>query len=187
LDRRGWVDRSSVDAFVHYAEAVARRLGDRVPWWITQNEPWIIQLLGYQLGIHAPGIAELGAAVAAGHHVLLAHGAAYDAMRPLVAGRIGAAPNLLPCAPASDSEADRAAAWGSDGYVNRWFLEPLLGQGYPDDMREHWERAIGDPRAQRLPRGELLHQARHAGRRGGARPPLPVAGRARARGVAALG
>jgi beta-glucosidase len=145
MDRRGWVDRSSVDAFVHYAEAVATRLGDRVPWWITQNEPWIIQLLGYQLGIHAPGIADLGAAVAAGHHVLLAHGAAYDAMRPLVTGRIGAAPNLLPCVPASDSEADREAAWGSDGYVNRWFLEPLLGQGYPDDMRAHWERAIGGP------------------------------------------
>ena len=77
----GWVGRSTVDAFVQFAVAVGDRLGDRVPWWITQNEPWIIQLLGYQLGLHAPGIRDLGKSVRAGHHVLLAHGAAYDALR----------------------------------------------------------------------------------------------------------
>lgn len=139
----GWMSRSSVDAFVEYAEAVAGRLGDRVPWWITQNEPWIIQLLGYQLGLHAPGVRDLRGSLAAGHHVLLAHGAAVDAMRPLTAGRIGAGLNLLPCVPASETPEDAAAAWGSDGYVNRWFLDPLLGSGYPDDMRSHWERAVG--------------------------------------------
>ncbi|NLP84522.1 beta-glucosidase [Microbacterium sp. CFH 90308] len=139
----GWAGRESVDAFTEYAVAAADRLGDRVNWWITQNEPWIIQLLGYQLGLHAPGVRDLRSAVAAGHHVLLAHGAAVDAMRPLTRGRIGAALNLLPCVPASDSPADAEAAWGSDGYVNRWFLDPLLAGGYPADMRQHWERAIG--------------------------------------------
>lgn len=142
MDERGWVGRGSVDAFVHYAAAVGERLGDRVPWWITQNEPWIIQILGYQLGIHAPGIADLRESVTAGHHVMLAHGAGYDALRSLTSGRIGAGLNLLPCTPASESPEDRAAAWGSDGYVNRWFLDPLLKGGYPDDMRAHWERAI---------------------------------------------
>lgn len=139
----GWVSRASVDAFAKYAAAAAQRLGDRVPWWITQNEPWIIQLLGYQLGLHAPGLRDLRAAVTAGHHVMLGHGAAADAMRPFTGGRIGAALNLLPCVPASDDPADAAAAYGSDGYVNRWFLDALLGDGYPVDMREHWERATG--------------------------------------------
>ncbi|SEE12655.1 GH1 family beta-glucosidase [Ruania alba] len=145
MAHEGWVGRESVAAFAEYASAVGERLGDRVPWWITQNEPWIIQLLGYQLGLHAPGIADLGKAVRAGHHVLLGHGAAYDVLRELTDGRIGAAPNLLPCVPASEDPADVAAAEGSDGYVNRWFLEPLLGSGYPADMREHWERATGAP------------------------------------------
>ncbi len=141
----GWVGRGSVGAFAEFATAVGQSLGDRVPWWITQNEPWIIQLLGYQLGLHAPGIADLGKSVQAGHHVMLGHGAAYDVLRGLTAGRIGASLNLLPCYPARASEADAAAAWGSDGYVNRWFLDPLLRSGYPADMREHWERAIGKP------------------------------------------
>ncbi|GIG26685.1 GH1 family beta-glucosidase [Cellulomonas denverensis] len=140
----GWVGRRSVDAFAHYADAVAARLGDRVTWWVTQNEPWIISLLGYQLGLHAPGVADLGASVAAGHHVLLGHGAAADAIHAHApAARTGCALSLFPCDPATESVADAAAADGSDGYVNRWYLDPLAGRGYPDDMRAHYERALG--------------------------------------------
>ncbi|MBT2483801.1 MULTISPECIES: GH1 family beta-glucosidase [unclassified Microbacterium] len=139
----GWMGRGTVDAFTEYAVAASERLGDRVDWWVTQNEPWIIQLLGYQLGLHAPGIHDLRGAVTAGHHLLLAHGRAADAMRASTTGNIGVALNLLPCVPATSSAADADASWGSDGYVNRWFLDPLLREGYPDDMRRHWERAIG--------------------------------------------
>lgn len=142
---RGWVARSSVDAFAGFAAAVAGRLGDRVEWWITQNEPWIVSLLGYQLGLHAPGLADLGDALAAGHHILLAHGAGADVLHSRPGARVGCALSLFPCDPATDRPADVAAAVGSDGYVNRWYLDPLLAGGYPTDMREHWERALGGP------------------------------------------
>ncbi|MFD1719212.1 GH1 family beta-glucosidase [Georgenia deserti] len=145
MDDGGWAARSTVEAFACYAEAVADRLADRVEWWITQNEPWIIALLGYQIGLHAPGVRDLEASLAAGHHVLLGHGAAADTLRGRPGVRVGAALNLLPCVPATDSEADRAATVGSDGYVNRWYLDPLLRGGYPADMRAHWERALGHP------------------------------------------
>ncbi|MHA7132952.1 GH1 family beta-glucosidase [Oerskovia turbata] len=143
MAERGWIGRSSVDAFVAYAQAVAARLGDRVTLWITQNEPWIIQLLGYQLGLHAPGIADLAGSVVAGHHVLLAHGRAADAIKAIVPGaQVGVALSLFPCEPATDSDADREAAWGSDGYVNRWFLDPLYGRGYPADTRALWDDVL---------------------------------------------
>jgi beta-glucosidase len=138
-----WAERSTVHAFTTYAEAVAGRLADRVTWWITQNEPWIIALLGYQLGLHAPGVADLGTAVKAGHHVLLGHGAAADVLHAYADVKAACALSLFPCDPATGSEEDRAAAEGSDGYVNRWYLDPLLGHGYPADMRAHWERALG--------------------------------------------
>lgn len=140
---RGWVGRSSIDAFAQFTEAVAGRLADRVPWWIAQNEPWIVALLGYQLGLHAPGIADLRDSVTAGHHILLAHGAGADILHGYPGARVGCALSLFPCDPATDSEADAAAAAGSDGYVNRWYLNPLLDGGYPNDMREHYERAVG--------------------------------------------
>jgi beta-glucosidase len=140
----GWAGRSSVDAFAEFAVAVADRIGDRVSWWITQNEPWIIALLGYQLGLHAPGVRDLRASVAAGHHVLLGHGAAADAIRARVpAAQVGCTLSLFPCDPYSDDPRDAEAAYGSDGYVNRWYLDPLLGKGYPDDTRAHYERALG--------------------------------------------
>lgn len=141
----GWAGRASVDAFAEFTAAVADRLADRVPWWITQNEPWIIALLGYRLGLHAPGVRDLRASVAAGHHVLLAHGAGADILRSYPQVKVGPALNLLPCVPATPDDADAAAAWASDGYCNRWFLDPLFGRGYPDDMREHYERALGAP------------------------------------------
>jgi beta-glucosidase len=144
MAERGWVGRSTVDAFAEYATAVADRFGDRVQWWITQNEPWIVALLGYQLGLHAPGISDLRDSVAAGHHVLLGHGAAADVIHDRVRGaKVGCTLSLFPCDPVSDDPADVAAAWGSDGYVNRWYLDPLLGRGYPEDMRGHYERALG--------------------------------------------
>jgi len=140
---RGWVSRSTVDAYTEFAVAAADRLADRVRWWVPQNEPWIIALLGYQLGLHAPGIADLGDSVAAGHHVLLGHGAAADVLHARPDRMVGSALSLFPCVPRTGSDADAAAAWGSDGYVNRWYLDPLLGDGYPGDMREHYERALG--------------------------------------------
>ncbi|UNX56271.1 GH1 family beta-glucosidase [Georgenia sp. TF02-10] len=140
----GWAGRGSVAAFAEYTRAVADRLADRVEWWITQNEPWVVALLGYQLGLHAPGVADLRASLAAGHHLLLAHAAGAQVLHGFPRTRVGAALNLLPCVPATDSPADAAAARGSDGYCNRWYLDPLLRGGYPADMRAHWERAVGD-------------------------------------------
>src|SRR4051794_16442204 len=145
MSHQGWVGRESVDAFVEYAEAVADRLADRVEWWVTQNEPWIITLLGYQLGLHAPGIADLGLSVRAAHHILLGHGAAADVLHRHRGVKAGCALSLFPHDPATDAPEDVAASRGSDGYVNRWYLDPLLAKGYPDDMREHYERAIGAP------------------------------------------
>ncbi len=140
----GWAGRSSVDAFTRFAAAVAGRLGDRVGWWITQNEPWIIALLGYRLGLHAPGLGDLRTSVAAGHHLLLGHGGAADVIRESApAAQIGCALSLFPCDPASTEPLDQAAAYGSDGYVNRWYLDALLGDGYPDDTRAHYERVLG--------------------------------------------
>jgi beta-glucosidase len=43
---------------------------------------------------------------------------------------------MIPAYPLTKSEADLAAARRYDGYFNRWFIEPLLGRGYPEDMVE---------------------------------------------------
>lgn len=141
--RGGWMSRDCIDAFAEYTAAVAGRLGDRIAYWVPQSEPWIVQLLGYHLGLHAPGIADLARSVVAGHHVMLSQGVAADVLHSMLPNaQVGASPNLLPCIPATDSPADAAAAWASDGYCNRWILDPLFGRGYPADMRALWEAVL---------------------------------------------
>lgn len=41
--------------FERYARLMFERLGDRVKYWVTYNEPWCTAVLGYSLGVFAPG------------------------------------------------------------------------------------------------------------------------------------
>jgi len=137
-----WRDRDTAERFAEYAAVCFDALGDRVSWWLTINEPWIVGLLGFLLGLHAPGISgDLRAEVTVFHHLLLAHGRAVEAFGGR--GRIGLAPNLAPHYPVSGSAADAEASYASDGYVNRWFLDAIYKGAYPDDQRRRYEQLIG--------------------------------------------
>ena len=144
-DEGGWRNRDTVERFAEYAATCFETYGDRVQWWLTINEPWIVGLLGYLHGLHAPGYKDdvLGE-VTVFHHLLLAHGRAVQELRKLGGGgRIGLAPNLSPHYPASDDPEDIAVSHASDGYVNRWFLDPVFKGSYPDDMRARYEELLG--------------------------------------------
>jgi beta-glucosidase len=143
-DEDGWANRAIVGAFEKYADVVSRRLGDRVKHWITHNEPWCTSFLGNHMGVHAPGLHE-GPALVVAHHVLLSHGAAVPVLRANSSGaNVGITLNFSPSYPASDSAEDQAAARRYDGFFNRWFLDPLYGRGYPEDL----VAAYGQPMSQ---------------------------------------
>lgn len=134
-DLGGWPTRTTAEAFVSYADVVTRRLGDRVKYWITHNEPWCASTLGYRTGEHAPGRREPAAAIAAAHHLLLSHGMAVPVIRGNSPGaKVGITLNFTPATPASPSAVDADAARRFDGTFNRWFLDPVSGRGYPADV-----------------------------------------------------
>jgi beta-glucosidase len=138
-DREGWPARDTVQAFVEYADLASRKLGDRVKQWMTLNEPHVSAFVGHQEGQHAPGHRDRDEALAAAHHLLLAHGWAVPEIRRNSPGaRVGIVLDLSVHVPASPSEADRAAANLEDGLLNRWFLDPLSGRGYPADIVGHY-------------------------------------------------
>jgi beta-glucosidase len=133
-----WRSRDVAERFAEYAATCFRAYGDRVRWWVTINEPWIVGVLGYQLGIHAPGVRDLRGSVIAMHHLLLAHGRAVQELRASGReGRVGVAHSLFP------HTGDEDAARLSDGYVNRWSLDPVLRGSYPADMRALYEERVG--------------------------------------------
>jgi len=111
--------------------------------WITHNEPWVVAFLGHAEGVKAPGIQDWVTALRASHHLLVSHGMAVGALRAAGAPRVGITLNLAPVHPASASEEDRAAALRMDGYLNRWFLDPVFRGRYPEDMVALFSRRYG--------------------------------------------
>ena len=69
----GWLGDEISDAFAAYAGVCFRHFGDRVKHWITINEPWVVAILGYGLGVFAPGRTSNTAPYLAGHNLLTAH------------------------------------------------------------------------------------------------------------------
>jgi beta-glucosidase len=149
-DLGGWPARGTAHAFVDYAAAVSASLGDRVKHWITINEPWCISVLGHADGHHAPGHKSWSEALVASHHLNLAHGMAVPVIRQNSKGaEVGITLNLIHVDPASPSEADREESRALDNGFNRWYLDPLFGRGYPEEVIAH-HRAEGN-----LPEGPL--------------------------------
>jgi beta-glucosidase len=135
-DQGGWPYRDTAKAFAEYAHLIFRTFGDSIPLYITLNEPWCSTVLGHVLGIHAPGMSDIRTALAASHHLLLAHGWAVQAFREesLDTARIGLTNILTDIVPASDSPADAEAAQRADVFFNRWFLDPVVRGEYPEAL-----------------------------------------------------
>jgi beta-glucosidase len=138
----GWAARDTAHAFAEYADVVSRRLGDRVRYWFTHNEPWCTAMHGYVHGLHAPGYRDWLLGLYAAHHTLLSHGWAVPVIRANAQrAEVGIVLNLTYCEPASSSSEDRDACRKKDGTYNRWYLDPVHGMGYPADViADHVQR-----------------------------------------------
>lgn len=141
--RGGWLNRDSAHWFAEYTERVVRRLSDRVRCWMTLNEPQVFIGAGHYEGRHAPGDQlAFREVLRAGHHCLLAHGRAVQAIRAnaRVTPEIGMAPVGLPKCPASDRPEDVAAARAATfacaertTWTNTWWMDPVFLGAYPED------------------------------------------------------
>jgi beta-glucosidase len=160
-DQGGWPRRDTAQRFGDYAQALGKRLGDRVSCWITHNEPWVTAVMGYFTGEHAPGKHNPFAAYTAAHNLLLSHGYAVQALRAAsqIPTQIGIALNLSPVYPASGQH-DLSAVKYTDAMLNRLFLDPLLKGRYPEELTSsliwRWlERNHSDPRRRVVQPGDM--------------------------------
>ncbi len=133
-DAGGWTARATTDAFERYAEVMGAALGDRVHTWTTLNEPWCSASLGYGQGGHAPGRREPASALAAVHHLNLAHGRAVQALRATSTGDPDYSVTLNFHVLRGEGEGADEAMRRIDGLANRAFTQPLLRGEYPADV-----------------------------------------------------
>lgn len=131
-DEGGWDNRNTAHAFADYTALMVKRLGDRVNYWTTFNEPSVITFIGFLTGEHAPGFKDQRMAYQVAHHLMLAHGLGMQTIRTIKPdAKAGIVLNLWMSEPASDSADDLASAnkfWDENETL---FLDPLFKGHYP--------------------------------------------------------
>lgn len=141
-DRGGWLNPDIANWFADYASVVYKALDDRVPLWVTLNEPWVVADGGYMHGVLAPGHRSAFEAAIAAHNLLRAHAAGVQAYRAVGRNQVGLVVNIEPKHVLPDAtDADRHARKLADAYMNRQFLDAALLGRYPEELKEIFQDA----------------------------------------------
>jgi len=129
----GWTNREIIHWFEEYVSLFIRSFKDRVKYWMILNEPMVFTGAGYFLGIHAPGKRGIKNFLPAVHHAVLCQSIGTKIIRSEDSNaEIGTTFSCSHITPYSASEKDKKAAKRIDALLNRLFIEPSLGLGYPE-------------------------------------------------------
>lgn len=127
----GWTNRDIIHWFSSYVELCIKRYSDRVKHWMVLNEPLVFTGAGYFFGVHAPGRRGLQNFLPAMHHAALCQGIGGKIVKSHSGLEVGTTFSCSPVYPASSASYNENAARVADAVMNRLFIEPLLGVGYP--------------------------------------------------------
>ncbi len=129
-NKGGWPNRHIVSWFAEYTDVCTKAFGHKVKHWLILNEPLASSTLGYFTGQHAPGRRSFGNLLPAIHHTALAQAEGGRIVRQNVSNvQVGTTFSCSPIDPFTPR--DQAAATRVDALLNRLFIEPALGMGYP--------------------------------------------------------
>jgi beta-glucosidase len=133
-DKGGWKNRDAVVWFSEYANLLTKSYGEKVKNWMVFNEPSAFTALGYLIGYHAPGLKGLKNYLPTVHHVCLCQAEGGRIIRKNVANaNIGTTFSCSHVDVYKSEERDRNTASRWDVLLNRLFIEPALGMGYPTE------------------------------------------------------
>jgi len=137
----GWTNREITEWFQNYVKVVVNALGNKVKNWMVLNEPMVFTGAGYFLGIHAPGRRGVTNFLKAVHHAALCQAIGFRTIKSIFPdANVGTTVSCSLISPFSKSAKDILAASRIDALLNRLFVEPFLGLGYPIDELPFFKR-----------------------------------------------
>jgi len=133
-NKGGWTNRAILEWFADYVRVCVTAFKDKVRYWMVLNEPMVFTGGGYFLGIHAPGKKGFKHFIPAMHHAVLCQAIGYNTIKAIDAkAQVGTTYSCSYVTPYSGKAKDKKAAHRVDALLNRLFIEPTLGLGYPID------------------------------------------------------
>jgi beta-glucosidase len=135
LQRKGgWANREVINWFSEYVELMTKTYGDKVKNWMVLNEPMAYTALGYLMGMHAPGKIAPSKFLKAAHYTTICQAEGGRIIRKNVKeANIGTTFSCSHVSPSKNNKSTDAAAHRMNALLNRLYIEPLLGMGYPTD------------------------------------------------------
>ncbi|MBN2662690.1 MAG: beta-glucosidase [Bacteroidales bacterium] len=130
-NKGGWTNRKMVDWFSEYTEFVSKEYGSKVKNWMILNEPLTFTIMGYMLGEMAPGKKGINNFRKAVHHANLCQAKGGRIVRKNVTNANIGTTQFTSYIEAHTTK-DTKAAERMDALINRLFIEPSLGMGYPE-------------------------------------------------------
>ena len=128
----GWTNRDVLTWFEEYTRVCVTAFKDKVNYWMVLNEPMVFTGAGYFLGIHAPGKKGFKNFIPAMHHAVLCQSIGYNTIKAIDSNaHVGTTFSCSYITPYSSALKDLDAANRVDALLNRLFIEPTLGLGYP--------------------------------------------------------
>ncbi|GAA4796443.1 GH1 family beta-glucosidase [Olivibacter ginsenosidimutans] len=133
-DKGGWTNRAIIGWFEYFVQVCVQHFGDRVKHWMILNEPVAFTGAGYFFGKHAPGKWGLKYFLPAVHHATLCMSKGGRLVKKLLPDAlVGTTFSHSVMEPIALKTRHINALKRADAIMNRLFLEPVLGMGYPMD------------------------------------------------------
>lgn len=134
----GWKSRKCAEAYIRYCKILFENFRDEVHYWLTNNE--------YNVTIYYGAIDMLTGQpnnqsdlYTSGHIQLVAMAQAMQLCHEMCPGaKIGPAPNLAPCYPASSDPRDTIAAMNMEDLRNNMWVDPLVFGEYPKSIEQYF-------------------------------------------------
>jgi len=130
----GWLNPQAPELIARYSGFIAKELGELVPIWLTINEPMVVAIASYLMGVHPPQHKDMTEAMTVARHLLLAHARMYHAVKEATSHepQVGIVLSMSYYQPKDpDSPGDRAMCDLADAVEVQYFLTGLSEGVFP--------------------------------------------------------
>ena len=131
-NKGGWTNRDIIKWFEEYVTVCLTAFNDKVKYWIVLNKPSIFLGTGFFLGIQTSRKKGINNFLPSLHHSLLCQSTGYKTIKKFnPQSQVGTSLTTTYITPRTYSEKNIKAAERIDTLLNKIFIEPTLGLGYP--------------------------------------------------------